>query len=110
MSKEYLKEYKIHEPDENHWILKVGEMVRCDLTGKECLVLAIELDTKHNTVGIWLDSDYLGGGRHPWEVGRVMNFGLEKALNKSEKELTYTMEDYEPSEGFKEWLKYRIVK
>jgi len=56
----------------------VGDIVFDDLQGKEAKVIGISFSTgftdgnkfrnSADTVGYWLDNDYLGGGRHPWEV------------------------------------------
>lgn len=51
---------------------KVGDKVHDDLTGKEARIVRIETDSLGN-VGIWLDSEYLAGGRHPWEVSEFTN-------------------------------------
>ncbi len=43
--------------------IKVGDLVRDDLTGNECTIARIE------GRAIWLsDESYLGGGRYGWEV------------------------------------------
>lgn len=46
---------------------KIGQVVRDDLTGKTVTIERINIDTKGN-VGLWVSSEYLDGGRHPWEV------------------------------------------
>jgi len=48
-------------------IFKVGQIVKDDLTGKVVTIERINVDTKGN-VGLWVSSEYLDGGRHPWEV------------------------------------------
>jgi len=60
---------------------EVGEKVFDDLTAKETTVIGItwargctEGDKychQVDTIGYWVDNDYLGGGRHPWELTRV---------------------------------------
>lgn len=59
---------------------KVGDVVQDDLTLTLAKVVGIEWadgqvrDSKnrkvkyYGCVAIWLDNDYLDGGRHPWEV------------------------------------------
>jgi hypothetical protein len=58
---------------------KVNQIVRDGLTGKISVVSGIEY--KHgkrfgercfgvHTVAIWLNNDYLGGGRNPWEISK----------------------------------------
>lgn len=47
--------------------LKVGDIVHDDLTNCEVTVIKITKD-KNGNIGIWLDHDYLDGGRHPWEI------------------------------------------
>lgn len=61
-----------HELGEPERTLRVGEEVWDDLTATKARVLRIETDehTEH-TVGIWLDNDYVGGGRHPWEITKL---------------------------------------
>lgn len=58
----------------------VGERVRDDLTRELHIVIGISYknghcDSKitncHHCWGIWIDSDYLGGGRHPWELTKT---------------------------------------
>jgi hypothetical protein len=46
---------------------KIGQIVRDDLTGKTVTIERINIDTRGN-VGLWVSSEYLDGGRHPWEV------------------------------------------
>ena len=59
--------------------LSVGDTVYDDLTGTPAKVVRINIgDGEHlplvddrGTIGIWLDNDYFGGGRHPWEVSKA---------------------------------------
>lgn len=44
-----------------------GETVWDDLTGTNARVLRVEADEFGN-IGVWLENDYLGGGRFPWEI------------------------------------------
>lgn len=62
---------------------KVGDVVHDDLTGKDAVVIGISyhhgttsnsLAEALHTVGYWLNNDYLGGGRHPWELSKIDNF------------------------------------
>lgn len=46
---------------------EAGEVVWDDLTGSNRRILRVEAD-EHGNVGYWLESDYLGGGRYPWEI------------------------------------------
>ena len=46
---------------------KVGQIVRDDLTGKTVTIERINIST-NGSVGLWVSSEYLDGGRHPWEV------------------------------------------
>lgn len=48
----------------------VGEKVLDDLTKKEHVILKITVDNNGNE-GIWIDSLYLEGGRHPWELSKL---------------------------------------
>lgn len=60
---------------------EVGEKVFDDLTAKEATVIGISwargftennrLRNQLDTLGYWLDNDYLGGGRHPWELTKL---------------------------------------
>ncbi len=47
--------------------ISVGSTVTDDLTGEYCQILSISYDVEGN-VHIVLDSDYLQGLRHPWEI------------------------------------------
>lgn len=52
--------------------LRVGDTVWDDLTGTKAKVTRISVSTSEpQTVGIWLDSEYLDGGRHPWEISLI---------------------------------------
>ena len=54
----------------------LGEKVNDDLTGETATIIGIEtkmgrcngIDYHGQVVGYWLDNDWLGGGRHPWEI------------------------------------------
>lgn len=46
---------------------KVGDLVKDDLTRTVATIVKIDI-SPDGIVGIWLDNDYLEGGRHPWEV------------------------------------------
>lgn len=48
-----------------------GETVRDDLTGRNARILRVDFDEFGNAA-IWLESDYLGGGRFPWEISRPL--------------------------------------
>lgn len=56
---------------------EVGETVRDDLTGKDSAIIRIDHDKFGNTA-IWLDNDYLDGGRHPWEIGPPQEYYKNK--------------------------------
>lgn len=58
----------------------VGEKVKDDLTRKEHTVIGISYKNGHcgdkkvshyHCWGIWIDSDYAGGARHPWELTKI---------------------------------------
>lgn len=58
----------------------VGDTVHDDLTGKEAVVVGIEYrngvkdgdnQNHFHCWAIWLGNDYVGGGRHPWEVTAI---------------------------------------
>lgn len=49
---------------------KEGDEVYDDLTHNLSKVMKITVDEFGNK-GIWLDNDYLDGGRHPWEISPV---------------------------------------
>lgn len=65
-------------PGEPERVLRVGDIVWDDLTGKKAKVLRIEITPRgtregnsiaaYDLIGIWLDNDWVGGGRHPWEI------------------------------------------
>ena len=56
----------------------IDEIVWDDLTHKTAKIIGITFSSgytegnifrnSYNTVGYWLDNDYLSGGRHPWEI------------------------------------------
>ena len=46
---------------------EVGETVWDDLTKKNCVILMKEWD-EHGNLGYWLESEWLDGGRFPWEI------------------------------------------
>lgn len=58
--------------------LPPGTKVIDGLTGKDAVIVGVTFqDGTHpdrpnvsaaQTVGYWLDNEYLSGGRHPWEV------------------------------------------
>lgn len=48
----------------------VGDLVYDDLTGEDSVVLNISID-KNGNFGYWIKSDYLQGGRHPWEISKI---------------------------------------
>lgn len=50
---------------------KEGDEVYDDLTRKISKIVKITVD-KFGNKGIWLDNDYLDGGRHPWEISPVL--------------------------------------
>jgi hypothetical protein len=54
-------------------VLHVGDTVWDDLTLMKARVLRIQVgDTQNDkVVGIWIENDHVGGGRHPWEVSLV---------------------------------------
>lgn len=61
-------------------LFQVGEEVHDDLTRTKCKVIGISymngycgnpLENNYGCWGIWIDSDYCDGGRHPWELTKV---------------------------------------
>jgi len=57
---------------------RVGEVVWDDLMRSEATVVGMDYSKgktpQGNHIGswgIWLDNDWLGGGRHPWEITRL---------------------------------------
>lgn len=48
---------------------EIGEEVFDDLTGKTAKILDIKMN--ETCIGYFIDSPYLGGGRHPWELSKV---------------------------------------
>ena len=62
-----------------------GEMVYDDLTGQDAVVMNVTFGN-NKTVGYWLSSDYLEGGRHPWEVSKIdWKARLAKELEEEKK-------------------------
>jgi hypothetical protein len=57
---------------------KVGDHVWDDLT--KCIVEILKVDVSQNgSIGYFVNSDYLGGGRHPWELSEL---GGKKGLTQ----------------------------
>ena len=60
---------------------EVGEKVFDDLTAKEAVIVGISfargfvkedrLCNNQDCLVYWVDNDYLGGGRHPWELTKL---------------------------------------
>jgi hypothetical protein len=60
---------------------EVGEKVYDGLTAKEAIIIGIcwargctngdKYCHQLDTIGYWVDNDYLEGGRHPWEVTKL---------------------------------------
>ena len=48
---------------------KVGDKVLDELTGKIVTIRSINIE--NGNIGYWVDSEYLGGGRHPWELSSL---------------------------------------
>ena len=48
---------------------EVGEIVWDDLERKNARIVRKEADT-HGNIGYWLASEWLGGGRFPWEISQ----------------------------------------
>ena len=46
---------------------EVGDSVWDDLLGRNSVVVRVSAD-EYGNVGYWLDNEYLGGGRFPWEI------------------------------------------
>lgn len=51
------------------WTLKLGDVILDDLTGKKCKIVKLTKSVS-GSVGVWLDNEYLKGGRHPWEISK----------------------------------------
>ena len=47
----------------------VADVVWDDLLGKNAKIIRINMD-EYGNVGYWLDNDYCGGGRYPWEISQ----------------------------------------
>jgi hypothetical protein len=48
-------------------MLKIGDKVKDDLTNSVAIIVKVDIDANGN-IGYFVDNDYLGGGRHPWEI------------------------------------------
>lgn len=57
----------------------IGHVVHDDLDARDAIILNITFDDKGN-VGYWVDSDYLDGGRHPWELSKIDFFTRKKEV------------------------------
>ena len=65
-----LNAYRICDIDESgvrEKIVTLGDLVHDDLTGKDCKIVQIFHDD-NGSVGFEIESDYLNGFRHPWEL------------------------------------------
>ena len=57
---------------------KVGDYAWDDLT--KCIVEILKVDVdKNGNIGYFVNSDYLNGGRHPWELTEL---GAKKGLKQ----------------------------
>lgn len=60
-------------------VYKPGDEVYDDLTRTKTKVVGVQVavgyvaGTRYSgvAVGYWVDSPYLGGGRHPWEISEI---------------------------------------
>ena len=52
-----------------------GVRVRDDLDGGKIRVIRKVDYDEFGNAGVWLTSEYLDGGRHPWEISNPVNFG-----------------------------------
>lgn len=66
-------------------IIPVGTKVIDDLTGEETTIVGVSITfgkvggkikisiypSETPTIGYWVDNDYMGGGRHPWEISEL---------------------------------------
>jgi hypothetical protein len=60
---------------------EVGEKVHDDLTNTTVVIVGITFQRGRkglkamayciDTLGYWVDNDYLGGGRHLWELSKI---------------------------------------
>ena len=64
---EVFEKIKIRLDEDTYIELYKGATIRDDLTQTDAKIVKLEKDVNGN-LGLWLDNDYLGGGRHPWEV------------------------------------------
>jgi len=65
-----VQEIPWHEEGYPDTVLRVGDEVWDFLTSGYAKVLRIESNA-NQTEGIWLDNEYVGGGRHPWEISTL---------------------------------------
>jgi len=54
---------------------KIGDLVFDDLTGWNQIYTIKKVTGRGKILGYWIDSDYLDGGRHPWEITKVVKCG-----------------------------------
>ena len=54
---------------------KIGDLVFDSLTGWGKVYTIKKITGKDGIFGYWIDSDYFGGGRHPWEIVKVRKYG-----------------------------------
>ena len=72
---------------EKHKIeFQAGDLVHDDLTGKDCILTTISIGGEpSHAIGYWIASDYLEGGRHPWEITKIDMVARWKAEIEKEK-------------------------
>ena len=54
----------------------VGDIVYDDLTEEDVTITRVVVDA-NGSVGYFVSNDYLGGGRHPWEISGLDERKLE---------------------------------
>ena len=65
---------------------QAGDLVYDDLTGKDVIVTTISFGERIDApIGYWVSSDYLEGGRHPWELTKIDLVARWKAEIEAEK-------------------------
>ena len=71
---------------------KPGDVVYDDLTGKDVVVMNVTIG-KNKTIGYWVNSDHLEGGRHPQELTKIDWAARWKKQFEEEKEKNQERQD-----------------
>lgn len=96
---------------------EVGEIVFDELTGEKVRLVGItfqrgkkgknSLSVAMDTIGYWVDNNYLGGGRVPWEISSVKAYKCTTCINYRKQSATpknpcYVCKPFGDAKNYKE--------